>query len=233
MIKDTKLNKSDVCLGARDMLPMALAAATYGAAFGLSASQSGFSLAQSVGMSALVFGGTAQLIALDQLTAGAGVAAAVLAGIALNMRILLITASMRNALASRPWWQITAGVYLATDASVALMQTAKNQNRLASYWYLLGGGVTMFCVWVAATMAGALLSQGFQDPAWLGLDFAIVAAFVALLPSLWRGHEDLWPWGVAACTVFAFVLFFPSEAGWGLMTGAVVGACAAGFSYAR
>lgn len=222
---------SEVVLGARDMLPMALAAATYGMAFGLLASQSGFSFAQTFSMSAMVFGGSAQLVALDQLTAGAGVAAAVAAGAALNMRILLITASMRNALIERPWWQIATGVYLATDASVALMQTAKQRGSLASYWYLFGGGALLLCVWVLSTSIGAVLSKGIPDPARFGLDFAIVAVFIALLPGLWRGRSDLLPWGVAAGTVVAFVLVFPALAGWGLLLGAVSGAVAAGLTH--
>lgn len=222
---------SEVALGARDMLPMALAAATYGAAFGLLATQSGFSLAQSLSMSAFVFGGSAQLIALDQLMAGAGISAAILAGAALNMRILLITASMRNALINRPWWQIVTGVYLATDASVALMQTAKSRGTLASFWYLFGGGAFLLMTWIAATSIGALLSKGIPDPARFGLDFAIIAVFVALLPGLWRGRSDLLPWVVAASTVIISTLMFPEHASWALIIGAVIGAITAGVAH--
>ncbi len=218
----------EMALGARDMLPMALAAATYGTAFGLLATQSGFSLAQSLSMSAFVFGGSAQLIALDQLMAGAGISAAILAGAALNMRILLITASMRNALINRPWWQIVTGVYLATDASVALMQTARSRGALASYWYLFGGGAFLLMTWIAATTVGALLSRGIPAPARFGLDFAIIAVFVALLPGLWRGSSDLLPWAVAVGTVIFFTLMLPEQASWALILGAVLGAISAG-----
>ena len=83
----------EILYGIRDMLPMSLAAATYGLAFGLLASQSGFNNFQAISMSALVFGGSSQLVAMDQLVLGVGPAAAMLAGAALNMRILLITAS--------------------------------------------------------------------------------------------------------------------------------------------
>lgn len=212
---------------------MALAAATYGIAFGLLATQSGFSLAQSISMSALVFGGSAQLVALDQLVAGAGVTAAIMAGAALNMRILLVTASMQGALRSRPWWQIVAGVYLATDASVALMQTARNRGSLANYWYLFGGGACLLSVWIVATGFGALLSRGIPDPDVFGLDFAIVAVFIALLPGLWRGQSDLSPWIVSAGTVIGFTLLFPSHASWALILGAIFGALAAGVSHGK
>ena len=44
----------EILYGMRDMLPMSLAAATYGLAFGLLASQSGFNNFQTISMSALV-----------------------------------------------------------------------------------------------------------------------------------------------------------------------------------
>ena len=47
----------EILYGMRDMLPMSLAAATYGLAFGLLASQSGFNNFQTISMSVLVFGG--------------------------------------------------------------------------------------------------------------------------------------------------------------------------------
>lgn len=215
-------------MGARDMIPMSLAAMTYGVAFGLLATQSGFTFFQSFTMSALVFGGSAQLVALDQLTAGAGAVAAVLAGAALNMRILLITATMRPALSHRPWWQVALGVHVATDASVALMQTAQNRGLLADYWYLLGGGASLLLTWIAATSIGVLLSHGIPSAEAWGLDFAIVAAFVAMLPGLFRGRADVIPWVCAAVAVIVFTAFFPSHGSWGLIFGAVIGAVMAG-----
>ncbi|MEP2783740.1 MAG: AzlC family ABC transporter permease [Pseudoruegeria sp.] len=223
--------RSDLALGARDMLPMALAAATYGMAFGLLTAQSGFLFSQATGMSALVFGGSAQLVAFDQLMGGAGVGAAIFAGAALNMRILLITASMRGALINRPWWQVVASVYVATDASVALMQTAKSRGALASYWYLFGGGLLLFLVWILATAFGFLLSHGIPTPEKFGLDFAIVAVFVALLPGMWRGRSDVLPWCVAGATVVAFQALVPSQASWGLIIGATLGAFTAGVTH--
>ena len=50
------------------MLPMSVAAATYGLAFGLLATQSGFNIFQTISMSALVFGGSSQLVAMEQLS---------------------------------------------------------------------------------------------------------------------------------------------------------------------
>ncbi|MEP5154156.1 AzlC family ABC transporter permease [Planktotalea sp.] len=219
---------AEILLGARDMLPMTLAASTYGIAFGLLATQSGFSLLQILSMSAFVYGGSAQLVALDQLVAGAGVGAAVLAGAALNMRVLLITASMRDAMVGRPWWQVLMGVYLATDASIALMQTGKSRRALSSYWYLFGGGTSLLIAWIFTTSIGGILSKGIPDPTRFGLDFALVAVFVAMLPGLWRGRADILPWIVAGGTVLTFATMFPAQSSWALILGAVLGGVTAG-----
>ena len=210
------------------MLPMSLAAATYGLAFGLLASQSGFNNFQTISMSALVFGGSSQLVAMDQLALGVGPSAAIIAGAALNMRILLITASLESVMRDRSWWQIGLGTFLATDASVALMQTAKYRRMTNSYWYFFGGGASLYLVWIVVTTIGAFLSSGVPDPELVGLDFAIIAIFVAILPGMWRGFVDILPWLIAAGTVIFFGVFLPAYASWGLIAGAVFGAIAAG-----
>ena len=220
----------ELFFGMRDMLPMSVAAATYGLAFGLLATQSGFNIFQTISMSALVFGGSSQLVAMEQLSIGLGAASAILVGSALNMRILLVTATMRNVLAARPWWQVGLGTFFATDASVALMQSAKPRNMTTSYWYFFGGGASLYVIWIAVTAIGALVSNGVPNPQAIGLDFAIIAIFVATLPGMWRGTKDVLPWLVASGIVLIWGTLFPAYASWGLIGGAVIGAICAGLN---
>ena len=217
--------------GAKDMMPMSVAAATYGMAFGLFAMQSGFSFLQTFCMSAFVFAGASQMITLDQVMGGSSVVAAVTAGAAVNMRILLVTAAMNQALRYRPWWQISLGAFLATDASVALMQTAKKHQFVSEYWYLVGGGLSLLVVWIFSTVLGALLTQGIPNPERYGLDFAIIAVFMALIPGFWRGNIDLLPWSITVSFVVFFAYIFPDQASWGLIFGAILGAAAAGLRH--
>ena len=78
------------------------------------------------------------------------------------------------------------------------------------------------------TTIGAFLSSGIPDPELVGLDFAIIAIFVAILPGMWRGHVDIFPWFIAAGTVIFFGVWLPEYASWGLISGAIFGAMAAG-----
>ena len=228
MFQKNAENISDFLYGARDMLPMTIAAAIYGMAFGLLAIQAGFSFDQSVSMSALIFGGSSQLIALDRLSVGAGSFAAIVAGIALNTRFLLVTAAMKNSLIGRPWWQTALGAALATDASVALMQTSKRRQLEHSFWYFFGGGFSLYIVWILVTAIGAILGGQIPNPAAFGLDFAIIAVFIAAIPGLWRGMTDFLPWTVSGITVALIAFLAPEYTSWGLILGAVSGAAFAG-----
>jgi predicted branched-subunit amino acid permease len=48
---------------------------------------------------------------------------------------------------------------------------------------MLGVGVVMFVCWVGATAVGRITGAAIHDPSSFGLDFAILAIFVALLVS--------------------------------------------------
>ena len=213
----------------RNILPLAFGVATYGLAFGLLAAQAGMDGLQTGLMGTFVFAGSSQIVLVERLVAGAGAMTAVLAGVALNMRLLLITASLRDELSGRPLWQIVLGLHMATDENWALLHTARNQGRNVGYWYLVGGGLCLLVTWVTSTVIGANFARAFPDPQAIGMDFAFTAAFIALLRGLWRGAtRDLAPWVVSAATAVIAVLLTPLDPSWALVIAGTVGAITAG-----
>ncbi|MEO1266226.1 MAG: AzlC family ABC transporter permease, partial [Pseudomonadota bacterium] len=104
--------RAEAISAARDILPLAFGVAVYGAAFGLLAAQAAMTELEVGVMGALVFAGSSQIVAVERMIAGAGAAAAIVAGVALNLRLLLITASVRDIYRDRPWWQIALGAHL-------------------------------------------------------------------------------------------------------------------------
>ena len=82
-----------------------------------------------------------------------------------------------------------------------------------------------------AISIGAILSQGIPNPEKYGLDFAIIAVFVALIPGFWRCSCDFLPWSVVVISVVLFGNMFPEEASRGLIFGALLCAATSGFSY--
>jgi branched chain amino acid efflux pump len=187
--------------GARDILPIALGVAVYGAAYGLLAAQAGFSPLKIGVMGVIVYAGSSQIIATQQLMAGAGVAASVFAGLALNLRLLLVTASIRDVFAGRPAWQSALGAHLTADENWALTLAARAKGRKVGYVYLVGGGFCQMVIWCSATVLGVVFAEAIPEPKALGMNFAFTAAFIAIARSMWRGRPDLLPWIVSLAAV--------------------------------
>jgi predicted branched-subunit amino acid permease len=175
-------------------------------------------------MGTLVFAGSSQIIATERLVAGAGALTALIAGLALNLRILLMTGSLREELAGRPLWQVLLGVHLTSDENWALMYATRAKGRAVGYWYLVGGGACLLLIWTSATVFGVSFAQMLPEPKAIGMDFAFTAAFIAILCNLWRGAQDLLPWLVSAGSSALLVLFAPIEPSWALALGGIAGA---------
>jgi 4-azaleucine resistance transporter AzlC len=217
-----------VWTGARDISPLAAGVAIYGLAFGLLAAQAGFGTLQVGVMGAVVFAGSSQIVAARQLVAEAGAVAAMVAGLALNLRLLLVTASIRDIYAGRPWWQVVLGAHVATDENWALMLAQRAKGRDVGYWYLVGGGLCLVLVWCVATVAGVVFASAIPEPKALGMDFAFTAAFIAIARSLWKGRTDFAPWLTAILIVAASIRLVGVAPSWALILGGIAGAGMAG-----
>src|SRR3954454_11247535 len=93
-------------LGARRCLPLAVIVAAYGLVWGVLARQAGLGLGDVALMSGLVFAGSAQFVALDMWTASAAalpVGAIVFATLIVNLRLVLMSATLRPLFARMRW----------------------------------------------------------------------------------------------------------------------------------
>jgi len=215
---------SQFTLGARACLPVCISVAAYGVVWGVLARQAGLSLLEVVLMSGLVFAGSAQFVALDQWTPGAlPVGALVLAALIVNLRYLLLTATLRPLFPPGTVGRGALAMALVTDENWAMTvgEMAKGRGTPA---FLLGGGVLAYACWMGATVTGRLLGAAIDDPAAYGLDFAFTATFLALLLGMWRGKADLVPWLVAALAAVATARLIPGS--WHIVVGGLCGSLA-------
>ena len=158
---------------------IAVALAPFGLAFGVLCSEVGLLWWEAVGFSAVVFTGSAQFAAVGVLGQGGTVAAAVGAGLLLNLRSLAFGVVMAPVLRGSLWFRLGAS-QLMIDEAMAVGSTATDSG-LRRYGYLVGG-LAVFVVWNAATLAGVLLAGsagGLVET--LGVDATIPASFLALL----------------------------------------------------
>ncbi|AIW21775.1 AzlC family ABC transporter permease [Vibrio coralliilyticus] len=161
------------------MMPLSIAVIPWGLLAGSFAIDAGLTVIESQALSAILFAGSAQLVATGMLKAGAGLATMLLATFFITSRHLLYSVSMRNKVSPLPFkWRLGLG-FLLTDELFALcgQQPEQQFNR----WYALGAGLSFYLCWNLATLAGII--AGSQIPAMneLGLEFAVAATFIAIV----------------------------------------------------
>lgn len=190
----------------RDVLAIAAAVAVIGTSFGAIAVTSGLPAWLPPALSALVFAGGAQFLAIGVLAAGGGPIAAVLGGLLLNARLLPYGLAIADRI-GRGRLARLAGSHLITDETVAfaIAQSDRERSR-AAYWLC---GVALFVCWNLGTVAGVLAGRAIGDPDAFGLDAAFPAALLALvLPSL-RGPGTVRPALLGAAIALATSPFLP------------------------
>ncbi|MEM7047030.1 MAG: AzlC family ABC transporter permease [Pseudomonadota bacterium] len=176
------------------MMPIVIGVGAYGLIFGLLAAQAGFNVLLSGVMGIVVFAGAAQIIAVERLADGAGVGAAILAGLALNLRYLAIMASVETITRAAPRSLRFFVIHFIADENWALTLARRQQGLFADHRFLLTSGLMLMVFWTASSMIGTGLLTAIPDIERYGLGFAFTAVFIAMARALWRGRRDGLPW---------------------------------------
>jgi branched chain amino acid efflux pump len=165
--------------GARVVAPLAIAAGSFGAAFGVLAETAGMGTFAPIVMSATTFAGAAQFAAVSVLDQGGGVLAAVAAAVLLNGRYAAISLAVATAFrGSRARRLIESQLIVDESWAVAQAGGGRIDRRV-----LVGAGLVLFPFWVGGTALGVLFGDVLGDPERLGLDAAFPALFLALVAS--------------------------------------------------
>ncbi|SEI63328.1 4-azaleucine resistance probable transporter AzlC [Pseudomonas sp. NFR16] len=165
--------------GALAILPLSLACAPWGLLAGSLAIDAGLTPAQGQGLSAFVFAGAAQIVAIGMLKSGTSMLSILLTTLLLTSQHLLYGLHMRAHLSALPMrWRVGMG-FLLTDELFAM--TSHHDPRSFDRWYALGVGLTFYLLWNLFTCAGIVLGNSIPGLSRLGLDFSIAATFIALI----------------------------------------------------
>jgi 4-azaleucine resistance transporter AzlC len=175
-------------------------------------------------MSTIVFAGSAQFAALAVLSAGGGAAAAIVAGMLLNLRFVPMGIAIAPSLRAGPLGRALRGQAIV-DASWALSNRGGGRFDIE---YLLGSTLAQYPAWVGGTVLGVLAGGLIGNPRSLGLDAIFPAFFLGLLVAELRRPQGR---PVAALgAVIALVLTPLTPAGVPIIVAAVAVFVAAGFS---
>ncbi len=218
---------SSLYRGALANIPLAISAVTYGGVLGVLSAQKGVSWAEMSAMNILMFAGSAQFVMVDMWQAPLSVITISIAVFIINLRYLLIGASLQPVFSGHPLWRKALFMHLVADENWAVT-IAEHRKTGTNPFFLLGGGLLLLCAWSSGTLGGNLLGSFISQPEKYALDFAFTAVFAALTLSLWRGKGDMIPWGVAIVLALVCETFLPGK--WYIVIGGVGGALAAALS---
>lgn len=192
-------------LGVRMMVPVMPGVCVFATVFGAAAAEKGLSLAQALGMSAFVYAGASQMVALqmwrDPWTLAA-LATLFAVTFTVNARMILMGASLQPWLAQGARRGNALNLYFLTDANW-LMGTRYHAEGGRDLGMLLGAGVALWVLWVGMTLPGHIAGSLVAEPRRWGLDLVLPVFFAIMLAPLWRGVRPALPWLVAAGVALA------------------------------
>ncbi|MEY3017796.1 MAG: hypothetical protein RL336_931 [Pseudomonadota bacterium] len=205
--------------GSLDMLPLSLAVLPWGILFGSLAVQRGFSGWETQAISAFVFGGAVQIVAIELLAQNTPLSAVLFSAFVISSRHFLYGLHFRDRMAKHPLhWRLGMG-FLLTDELFAVSGDRRAYRSRYRLWYALGAGGSFYFAWNLWTAVGILGGQYVPDLSELGVEFAIAAIFIALVVP---GLRDLAT--TASAIVAAMVAIYMATTD--SQIGLIVAACA-------
>ncbi len=171
--------------GMRDTIPMIVGAAPFGLIFGAFAiTQADLSAWATMGLSLMVFAGSAQFIAATLLSQGAAVGIIVMTTFVVNVRHALYGASLAPYMKHLPQrWLLPLSFWLTdeTYATVIGKWSQHKENPAHLHWHHLGSSVLMYVNWNFWTLMGVLFGSQIEGAENWGLDFALLVTFIGIV----------------------------------------------------
>jgi predicted branched-subunit amino acid permease len=235
--------------GVQAELPILIGVAPFGMIYGVLALQAGIPPIQAQAMSAVVFGGSSQIILTQLVNIGAPSVVMILTVAVVNLRHALYGASVApyiqhlrlkwklllSYLLTDEAYVVTILHYEQTETAIKEQQTATEQMEVVElpadpvpvaavdqrHWFYLGAGLALWTCWQLSTALGIFL--GAAVPASWGLEFTLPLTFIALVVPNLNSRATV---GAALTAGLAAVLAYSMPYKLGLIAAALVGVLA-------
>lgn len=203
-------------------LPIMLGYFPIGFAFGILAVNAGLSVIESALMSLLVFAGSAQLIAASLLANGAGLIALTVTTFLVNLRHLLMSASLAPYLGYLNSRQQAFFSFELTDETFAVHNMDLKKERGLPVLRIFTINILSHLSWIGSTLLGAWTGSILANLETWGLDYALPAMFIALLINQLENLRRLF---VAIFSlIVSTLLFWKMEGHWYVIISTVLAA---------
>ncbi|WP_048959763.1 AzlC family ABC transporter permease [Enterobacter bugandensis] len=188
--------KTTIMRGVSAVMPLCIGDFPFSFIVGALSVSMGMSIWQSTAWSCIVIAGSAQMLALNMVKTGASLGVIIFTTLIINLRHVLYSASMAEKVRDASFFRKCFISYALTDEVYATTVKEMDESRGDKYLFYSTVMLTFWGVWVLADFLGAVIGSSFPDIQKYGLDFAMVAAFIAIVVPQIKSQ---------ACTVAALV----------------------------
>ncbi|QGH62050.1 AzlC family ABC transporter permease [Serratia proteamaculans] len=188
--------KTTILRGVSAVMPLCIGDFPFSFIVGALSVSAGMSVWQSTAWSCIVIAGSAQMLALNMMKTGASLGVIIFTTLIINLRHVLYSASLAEKVRDASFFRKCFMSYALTDEVYATTVKEMDGNKEDKSLFYFTVMLTFWGFWVLADFLGAVIGSSFPDIQKYGLDFAMVAAFIAIVVPQIKSQ---------ACTVAALV----------------------------
>jgi len=159
-------------------LAIGLSVTPFGLSFGAVSVEAHLSLAQVCLLSLVLFSGASQFALVSIIGAGGSYVSAVGTALLLGVRNGLYGARVNSLLRPAGWRRFLMAEVTIDESTAMAVSEAPSASAARAFWTT---ALSVYVLWNASTVIGALVGNALGSPAATGLDVAGPAAFIALL----------------------------------------------------
>ncbi len=170
----------------QNTIPLIIGSIPFGIIFGAVAITAGLSVWAVMGLSLIVFAGSAQFVAAGLVGQGASVGLIVLTTFFVNLRHALYAASLGTYLRHLPQrWLVPLAFWLTDETYAAVIKRFQSEESSPHrHWYYLGSALAMYINWQICTVIGIVTGQKLAGVSDWGLEIAMVVTFIGIVVPL-------------------------------------------------
>jgi 4-azaleucine resistance transporter AzlC len=216
--------------GTKESIAPSIAGGLFGLGFGLLAAGSGLKPYQGFLMSAFIYAGAAQVVALKTMAEPHfDVFALLISTIAISLRYGLMGFSISHNFKMASKKSLAFALFMLMDENWALscIKSREKPDPAFLYGYFIGSGFLAYVCYLVCTLIGLNLSSFMLGSKISEIDFVFTALFIGLLIGSWRGKQEILPWAVSFILAILFKKILPGT--WYIVSAALVASLAGAF----
>lgn len=167
--------------GMRSAVPVVVASAPFGMLFGAVAVDNGLTVADTVLMSATIYGGASQMVGIELFGNQVAPWLVVLSIFAVNFRHVLYSGAVGQRIRHWPPLRQALAFFFLVDPQYAEAEVRGERGEEITFRWYMGMALPIYVSWLLMSWLGASFGNLISDPQAIGIDFLLPIYFLGLV----------------------------------------------------